>query len=115
MPTTVYDTGLLLLLFESITTPDDIDGGHLIYFGTYGMPEAYFPTTYFPIPVTPVAPPCRTFTIASESRTFTIASDGTGNTVAVEPMGLLLLFANMVVTGTPSGRVYMVEYCTDDN
>jgi len=126
MTTTVTHSGLLLLFYESVTTPDDIDGAPIIYFGKYGMPQGYFPATYFPITIDldRTTPACRTFTIDSESRTYAIEADGTGSSVGVEPMGMLMLFATLNVTGTPTGRTYtiqsesrtyVIEFCTDDD
>lgn len=126
MPTTVTHTGLMLLFFESVTTPNDIDGDPIVYFGKYGMPQGYFPATYFPITIDldTTTPPCRTLAVDAESRTFAIAADGTGSSVGVEAIGLLMLFAALNVTGTPTGRsyavpaesrTYAVEYCTDDD
>lgn len=126
MPTTVAHAGLMLLFYESITTPDNIDGDPIVYFGKYGMPQGYFPATYFPITIDldTTTPPCRTLSVASESRTYTIAAEGTGSSAGVEAIGLLMLFAAFNVTGTPTGRTYevpaevrtyAVEHCTDDD
>lgn len=110
MATTYRETGFLLLINVEI---NDIDGDPIIYFGKYGIPQAYFPTDYWAQTISLNTPACRILTIASESRTLSIAGEGTGSAVSTEPVGFLLLLADVTVTGTPTGRTLIIEACKD--